>query len=383
MNVARENLMSSISLPRIVPQVELTDLDEYTIAADCYENRIPAFVGAELKRQYRNIFSTLEKFENDGSLNGVSTYIVRDNTEITCILLFRRNGKRIHVLNEFIKLTPLELQRFSRHMFRHFSTVSVITFGPLQIEESLARFPYLYQKINCSEDIAVALPPKPADYVAALSKSMRLNINRYRNKLKKDFPSFTFIAQERDQIAEANFRDIMKLSRARMTAKGKNHGFDEKKVRKLFELARTTGFVGVATIDGQVCAGTICYRVGNRFFIYVLAFESAYKDYGMGTYCCYLTICECIAQGGEKCHFLWGREEYKYRLLGIQEDFDSMAIYRSNVHLFFHALMALKMEYRGYVRRFRLWLLDPARRDSKITRVIAQSIRILRKSTSH
>jgi hypothetical protein len=379
MNVAHENFISaSVSSLRIDSQFEMVGVDEYTISALCYDNQIPAFAVTELKRLYSNIFSTIEKLENDGSLDGASAYVVRDDTGITCILLFRHDGKRIRVLNEFIELKQLTLQRFSRRMFYNYPTASVITFGPLQTDKALAKFPYPYQRINCSEDIVIPLPPQPGDYLGALNKSMRLNINRYRNKLKKDFPSFTFAVQEKDQIVETDFRDIMKLSRARMTAKGKNYGFDEEKEGKLYKLARTTGIIGVATIDGRLCAGTICYQVGSQFFIYILAFDPTYKEYGLGAYCCYLTICECISRGGEKCHFLWGREAYKYRLLGIREDFDSMAIYRSRAHIFLHALMALKMEYRGYVRRFKLWLLDPAHQNSVISRFIAQPIRILK-----
>lgn len=67
-----------------------------------YSGNVPAFAAEELKRLYSNIFSTVQKFENDGSLDGASTYVARDGSEVTAVLLFQTKGRRIQVLNEFI-----------------------------------------------------------------------------------------------------------------------------------------------------------------------------------------------------------------------------------------------------------------------------------------
>lgn len=85
-------------------------------------------------------------------------------------------------------------------------------------------------------------------------------------------------------------------------------------------------------LDGRICAGTINFRAGDNYFLEVIAHDPAYNDYRLGTLCCYLTICECIAREGKEYHFLWGAHDYKFRLLGVQRELDHLTIYRSRRH---------------------------------------------------
>lgn len=116
------------------------------------------------------------------------------------------------------------------------------------------------------------------------------------------------------------------------------------------------------TIDGQVCAGTINYRVADNYFLQVVAHAPAYDDYGLGTLCCYLTICECIARRGDEYHFLWGRYEYKYRLLGVERDLSHLLIYRSRLHMALNGRTTLRHLYGGKMYELRDWMEQHARR---------------------
>src|SRR5207245_3753907 len=129
------------------------------------------------------------------------------------------------------------------------------------------------------------------------------------------------------------------------------------------------GLVGVATVDGRVCAGVICSRSAANYFMHVIAHDPTYDEYRLGKLCCYLTICECINRGGKEFHFLWGRYEYKYRLLGVQRDLDHLTVYRSRAQFLLNGNLVLKNAYKGYGRQAKRWLLDPKRADSLIGKI--------------
>ena len=84
---------------------------------------------------------------------------------------------------------------------------------------------------------------------------------------------------------------------------------------------------------------------------------------------CFLSIRDAINRGGKEYHFLWGRYEYKYRLMGVQRDLDRLVIYRSQRHLLLNANVALKTAFRGYGRQLKQWMLDDSRKGSLMSRL--------------
>jgi len=115
----------------------------------------------------------------------------------------------------------------------------------------------------------------------------------------------------------------------------------------------------------------------------VIAHDSRFNAYGLGLLCCYLAICECIARGGKEFHFMWGREEYKYRLLGKHRDFDSLAIYRSRLAMLFDGRRVAATLLRQYRGRAKDWLLDPqnqARTPARQARALMNVVRKMRRA---
>lgn len=347
------------------------------ISVVCHEHEVPSFVEKDLVRLYGNIFSTLAKFRVYGSAEQASTYVVRRGDEVITVFLFHRTGRRVSVLNEFIDADRDDLTRFADYIFARYREVSTISFSLVQAGFRALAYPH--QRINCNEDIVLTLPESVEAYRAMLGRSTRQNINYYRNRLKREHPSFAYEIQEKEAIDDTQFRQLMALSRARMASKDKAHGFGERETALLISLAKVTGMIGIVKIDDRICAGAICYRAGDNFFLYVITHDSAFNDYGLGTYCCYLTICECIARGGAEFHFLWGREEYKYRLLGEQRDFDSLTIYRSRAHLLRDGRAVAKTALKSWTRQAMLWLLSPERRNSPLTQAAIKMVRTMRR----
>jgi hypothetical protein len=334
------------------------------VSIHCYDDEVPPFVEAELERLYRHIFSSLIHFRAYGGLPGNSgTYVVRRNNSIVTIFLFLREGSRVSVINEGMKLDDEDLKRFADYVFATYRSVNVISFHAVRTE--IRKLPFPYQRYTCTEDIVAIVPESREAYLASLGKSTRSYLHRYENKLRRSFPSFCLKVYEKDEVRDEDIRAIAKMNRERMAAKAKVSSNDDEETERIIALAKESGFVCVATIDGRVCAGVIHYRLGPNFFMPVIAHDAQYNDYRLGTICCFLSICECIARGCREYHFLWGKYEYKYRLGGIQRDLDHLAVYRSPLHFLLNADMALKLAIDGRLRLAKQWLQDQAKQQGQ------------------
>jgi CelD/BcsL family acetyltransferase involved in cellulose biosynthesis len=225
----------------------------------------------------------------------------------------------------------------------------------------------------------VTLPHTVEEYMASLGKSTRSYVYRYLNRLRRHFPSCCHQVYTKHEIGEQHIHDIIRLNKIRMAHKGKASVIGHEETQRIIRLARECGLVSVVTIDGRICAGTINYTVGRNSFLEVVAHDPGYNDYRLGTLCCYLTVCECIARGSEEYHFLWGKNEYKYRLRGVQRNLSNLSIYRSRLQFLLNGGMALRIAVNGYIHSAKLWLLDKARRqNSLVSRLAFHALNSLR-----
>jgi hypothetical protein len=347
-----------------------------TLSIQCHDHDIPPFVDQALQQLYGNLFSSLAYGRVFGGLENASTYVVRDGDELVCVWLFRHEGNLVRVINEGFRLDRNEVVRFANHIFTTYPSAHMIAFHAVQAQEW--NLPYPYQRYNCLEDMVLHLPRTATDYFASLGKSTRSYVNRYLNKLKRDFPTFRFQVFETRQIDPQQVQQIIELNRSRMQGKGKVSINDDQAAQRILRLAQQCGFIGVITIDGRICAGTINYRVGDNFFLEVLAHNPAYNDYRVGTLCCYLTVCECIAKGGKEYHFLWGQDEYKSRLLGMQRDLDHVVLYRSHLHALQHGGEVIRNVRRAWERKLRMWVRHARRKNSFLWRVVTVAMLALK-----
>jgi hypothetical protein len=364
-----------VCVPTFMPAVRaLTGADGLDVVCD--EREVPSFAGAELERLYQNPYATLAKFGIDGTLADAGAYMVQQGGQLKTLFLFRLEGGRLEVLNEVIRIEAAEAQRFADTIFARFSQIDVILFRTIHTDIRELSFPF--QRFNHSEDIVLSLPASEQLYRSSLSQTVRRNLKYYSNRIQRDHPSFSYTVYEKEQVSEQHIRDIIALSRARMAGKHKIFGIDQKETACIFGLVKAYGIVTVATIDGRVCAGAICYRVGSDYFMGVIAHDPAYDSYRLGTHCAYHTICECIRREGREFHFLWGEMDYKYRLMGAKRELDHVAIYRSRSHMLLRAGTMLRVAYCGYLRRLKLWLHADNDQFWQINRFLLKSFEFVR-----
>ncbi len=349
--------------------------DEISIA--CYEDKVPAFAGAEIERLYGHLYCSLSYFETAKQLAGASTYVARRNGKPIAVLLYRRGKSDVTVISEFVRLDEEEIRRFADFMFGTFTSVKLVTFN--RVRSELRRLPYPSHAVNCAEDMIVDLPATVKEYEARVGKNMRRNIKRYTGALQQDFPSYYYRTCLRQEVREQDIRDIVQLSCLRMESKNIAPRFTEEETQWIVKFAQECGLVGIATIDGRVCAGAIGFRIGENYFMHVIAHDPKYNDYSLGILCYYHTICEGIARGGKLFHLLQGRYAYKYRLKAERHDIRHIDIYRDWVQAIAHSRRIARKAANGHLLAFKQWLLhDVERSDSRAARLLAGVVHFLR-----
>jgi len=371
--------LSQLSHPSHPSQMSASGLAEEaeSLTISCHENEIPPFIDFAMDRLYGSIFSSLKQFRIYHATGpGTHTYIVRRGMKIDTVFLFRCDGGIVRVLNEVIKLDSEQIDQFANYIFHRFRKANVIFFKSIQTE--MRRFSYPFQRFNFSEDIVLSLPDSAEEYHSRLGKNTRRNIKRYGDKLKRSFPSYSFQTYDQSDVNEQHVRDIVALNHARMAEKNKTSMIDEEETQRIIALVKKCGLVGVVTIDGKVCAGTIGFWVGEQFYLSVVAHDPAYDEFWLGILCCYSTICECIAQHAKEFHFLWGRYEYKFTLLAVQRDLDMLVLYRSPLQVLLHAGIYARTAIDGLKRRLDLWLHDAAHHDTPMARLAVAFLNRLR-----
>ena len=322
--------------------------------ADCHINTIPAFAEAALARLYGHVNSSMPYFQTFKSLKQVSTYVERNNDQVTCVLLFECKRGRATVLNEGILLDEAIIERFAAAVFRQFPEVAVIGFH--QIESCVERLSFPFQKHNTTENFILPLPQTADEYTGALGKATRRNIKRYMGKMMQDHPSFACDFYIGAQIDRQQFSTLLRMSEVKVLERKARFAINPEYAEGLWKLAQRTGFVSVATIDGKVCAGLICFQVQSYYFAHLVAHDSQYDAYWLGTLCYYLTVCEAIRRGGSVFNMGQLHYDYKVRLLASKRELDRIEIYRSYGTCITKADCVVKMVIGRRIRAFKLWL---------------------------
>lgn len=343
------------------------------ITTAVFENEIPSYVEREMDRLYGNLYSSVAKIRSHGSLSDVSTYVVYKGREIVTVFLFRMRNGKVQLLNEVIEISEEDITRFVTTIFGKFPHVKSMSF--VAIKTDLQRLTYPHQRINYLEDIVVTLPPTVEQYLGGLKKNTRRNIKRYTNRLLTNMPSLKYEIYTKNEISEQDVRDIIQLNHARMSGKNNTSALDEAETEKMIKLARECGLICVARNEGKVCAGAISFRAGENYFLKVLAHDPRYNDYSLGILCCYHIICECIKRGGCEFHFLWGRYEYKYMLLGVQRDLDYLAVYRTRFNFFMDLHIVAASAMKGYLRKTKLWAQETRKKDGAIPSLVGWGLK--------
>ena len=296
---------------------------------DFYETEIPPFAAAELERLYQNVYTTLLRYTIYHDIAGASTYVKRSGGQVRALFLFHRHGRTLRVLNQQISVSAADVGELSAALFARYPGTLKVTFYALDVRLDTLALPY--RQYWCLQDIVLRPPATLPLYMDALGQKMRYNLRNYERRLLRDFPSFTFANLDTTNAGEPAIRAILALAAARVAAKDKHPYVTEAETGRIVALVAAYGMVGVARIDGQICGGQICYRVGDNFFMHIVAHDPRYDAYTMGTLIVLYTIAECIARGAAECRLMGGGHAHKGRFLAAPLEFTNVLVYRSRL----------------------------------------------------
>ena len=351
-------------------------VQQNSVDVRCFMGHLPEFAETELDALYGHIDSRLALQNIASRGEPVNTYVASKNGRATCLLLFRLNKRKVHVINQMIRIDADEVRRFADYMFRNFHAVDVISFAAIQADEVALPYPLL--RYNVTETFVLELPDTPAEYTRRLTKKTRESVRYYQNKLKRQHVSFSFETYIDGDIDEQAVRTVLHLKESRLAEEKRYYQVEERKVQRLLALARQCGHLTVIRIGSEICAGSVNLRVGTNYFGQILTHNHRYNDMGLGKICAYLTICDIISRGGRRFDLGEGRYEYKSKFLAEIEDIDRLEIYRSPAGMLLHGGSAARTLYAGYRRKLQLYLFDEQR--PKVSRLARDTLYFIRKA---
>jgi hypothetical protein len=316
-----------------------------------FEESIPDFAENALEVLYENIYSTLARLRIHEHPERASTYVAMEGGAIRSVILFRKEGREIRVLNQQVALEADEIALFCQTIFRRFKSVGIISF--YAVETTLAGLPFPSLRYFSLEENVLRLPATEAAYFQGISANFRATLRRVEKRIKENFPSFDIRIVSKTEVTEELVRELIKLAGARMAAKQKGAYIGDDDVDNIMRLARTHGHFVAATVDGQLCAGSIWYSVGGRSFMHVIAHDPRFDEFKLGNLVQLKGILHWIAQGGRECWLMGGFQVHKAKFGAQPRHLHSIVLYRSRQQFLFDWRRVAKAKARNVVLRLR------------------------------
>jgi len=294
------------------------------ILVECHEG-LPLEYEFFLTEKYDSFITTCRYIEINYSSYELSHMFVYEDDILIDLLVFGNNGNTCVCFNSLARIDQKVIQEFSKKVFELFPNIIRIEIRASYIEYSL---PKAFLNFNDNDQI-LNLPPTVDDYYKELGSSTRQRIRNRRGRLLKDFPSIQFVAKFGEEIDEAVVDRIIELNCVRMKSKGSIPGISNEDRKKIYDYSRVYGCVVYVEIDGELVAGCISTILNKSVFMHVFSHDNAFSKYNLGEVCMFYLIQTSIENEMSTFHFLWGRTEFKKRLLGQNNELYFYYIFRS------------------------------------------------------
>jgi hypothetical protein len=346
------------------------------VVITCYDN-VPPSLGVELDQLYHHINSSLCHHAVAHRARDAHAYVARRDGQPLAIFLFQREGRAIMVFNEMMQLAAEEIGRFATYIFNRFPSATRISFSKIGTDIGLLSLPS--QQYGRSEDIVVSLPDTPEEYFSLLGAKLRHNIRHQMKAISAAFPGFSFHTYENGAIAESHVSSLIKLKNANTDEKRMKFGITPEESTWMIERAKTNGLLIVALLDGEVCGGSLSLRIGDHYFAHLNAYDARFAKYSLGMLCCYLAMNEKIRRGACEAHLSRGRNQYKFKLLGVRRDMANLDVYRSRMHYYRHVSRVCRNAFADLLETQKLHLLENEHRSGLVPSLAGRLVKAVRK----
>jgi len=331
-----------------------------SIVSEFHEQSVPEMAAQALDRLYGSLYASFSHFSLSHTAQPAPhTWVGYRHGEVVGVLLFRLRVDQVLLLTEMFSLEQAVADAFSRAVFTRFREVKTIHFNAISLSGTLTGWPL--QHYAFSENYVISLPQSVDQYRASIGKSTRKTLRGYGNRLQRDFPDFSWdvraVGEMRAHELRSVIRQLHRFKRDSLAARGKRAEISRRETARLLILARHAGLIGIARIGDRVCGGSLACRIGGNYVMLLSAADPALASYRLGILCCFWSVCDCIRAGGQECHLLWGRYQYKTQLLGEPRSLLRLTIYRSRLRMALSPLLVISMSMAAIRYRVRNWLL--------------------------
>lgn len=347
-------------------------IDKTHIEEVIYCNDIPDFVASSLIDLYENVFCTLHRIQAYESLQGISTYIRRVDSIIHTIILFRKKGRTVSVLNQQISLKKEVIESFARKIFSEYENAQVISFYALDVDASQLDFPF--QKLAVLEENVIYFPATVEDYLNRLKGQFRKQLRVAKEQLFIDSPGYHIKILSGKEVTSEQVETILGFARARMKMKGKDDYTRRVDVPVLVDMLRTCGHMAIAVIDGKICGGAVWFNTGRRHFHQLAAHDSGYDRYMLGNQIWLAAITHSLSLGGSECWLMGGASAHKARFGAQKRVFNSYVLYRSQWHVLLHPLKYMSLWTKDRVNWTKVGITRISTRPSPMGRCVKKGL---------
>jgi hypothetical protein len=337
---------------------------------------VPPSLEAELVRLYQHMNSSLCHYAVARRARHAQAYVAHRGGHPLAIFLFEREGSGIIVFNEMMQLAPEEIERFAQALFSRFPSVARISFSKIGTNSGALSLPW--QQYGQAEDIVASLPETADAYLSRLGSKLRHNIRHQMKAICADFPGFSFETHENGAIVDSHVAGLIDLKKANMDDKRIKFGITPEEAAWMIECAKTNGLLVVALFDGKICGGSLSFRLGDHYFSHLNGYDPRFAKYSLGMLCCYLAIKEQIQRGAKEAHLLWGRNPYKFKLLGVARDVVNLDIYRSRIRYCRHINRVVRNALDNFAAQQKQVLLENEQRRGVLPSLLGRLVKTLR-----
>jgi hypothetical protein len=353
-----------------------------SIVSEFHEQFVPESAAQALDHLYGSLYASYLHFRlSDTAHPAPHTWVGYRRGVVVGVLLFRLRFDQVLVLTEMFCLEPAVADAFSRAVFARFREAKTIHFNAISLSGPLTGWPL--QHYAFSENYVISLPQSVDQYLTTVGKSTRKTLRSYGNRLRRDFPNFSWevrvVGEMHAHELRSVIRELHRFKRDSMAARGKRAEISRRETARLFTIARHAGLIGIARIGDRICGGSLACRIGDNYVMLLSAADPALASYRLGILCCFWSVCDCIRAGGRECHLLWGRYQYKMQLLGEPRRLLRLTVYRSRLRMALSPLLVISMLVASTRYRLRYWLLPQfAGQSSTLSRWFGRAIALWR-----
>lgn len=282
------------------------------LKATVYLDGVPEGLADELPGLYCSLFSTVDWFLVDGQTTD-GACVTEDPRHV---VLFRRSGGSLSVVNRAFACRPAEANRICRALFRALPDVGSIYLDIMFPPRELG-FPTLV--FDGLERMVIDLPDSVAEYYGSLGKATRRNVRRYQNVLRRAFPDVTTEVVKPGEHSRELVERLAEWKIARFRKKGRVTYWEAKPwyFDEVTNLLARCGEARITSISGSPAAIDICFRVGDTAYVYESANAPEYDRFDIGFLTLYWLACSAIESGARHLNVLEGTEQVKV-LLGAR-----------------------------------------------------------------